>query len=56
MFRALTTERSLLPRLAGLDRIEPKAQREAAAYVSACGRTAPAVAPGLDSVPVRGHL
>ena len=35
MFRALTTERSLLPRLAGLDRIDPEAQREAAAYLSA---------------------
>ena len=35
MFRALTTERALLPRLAGLDRIDPEAQREAAAYLSA---------------------
>jgi MOSC domain-containing protein YiiM len=36
MFRALTTERSLLPRLAGLDRIDPEARREAVAYRSAC--------------------
>ena len=35
MFRALTTERSLLPRLSGLDRIDPQAREEAAAYVSA---------------------
>lgn len=56
MFRALTTERSLLPRLAGLDRIDPQARREAAAYVSACERAASAGQPGLDSVPVRGHL
>jgi MOSC domain-containing protein YiiM len=36
MFRALTTERSLLPRLAGLDRIDPEARREAVAYRSVC--------------------
>jgi len=35
MFRALTTERTLLPRLAGLDRIDPQARHEAAVYVSA---------------------
>jgi MOSC domain-containing protein YiiM len=35
MFRALTTDRTLLPRLAGLDRIDPQAGSEAAAYVSA---------------------
>lgn len=35
MFRALTTERSLLPRLAGLDRIDPEALRAAEEYVAA---------------------
>lgn len=34
MFQALTTERDLLPRLAGLDRIDPEAQRRVAAYLS----------------------
>lgn len=35
MFRALTTDRSLLPRLAGLDRIDPEARDAAASYVAA---------------------
>ena len=35
MFRALTTDRWLLPRLAGLDRIDPDARAEAAAYAAA---------------------
>jgi hypothetical protein len=38
-----------LGELPGLDRIDPQGRREAAAYLAAC-------APGLDSVPVRGHL
>jgi len=33
MFRALTTERSLLPRLAGLDRIDPEARELVEKYV-----------------------
>ncbi|MGI8901981.1 MAG: MOSC domain-containing protein [Nocardioides sp.] len=33
MFRALTTERSLLPRLAGLDRIDPEAREAVHQYV-----------------------
>jgi hypothetical protein len=46
----------LLPRLAGLDRIDPEARREASAYLSAdAERTGPAGA-GLDSVPVRRLL
>lgn len=35
MFRALTTQRSLLPLLAGLDRVDPEAREAAAAYVAA---------------------
>jgi MOSC domain-containing protein YiiM len=35
MFRALTTERSLLPRLAGLDGIDPQARLEAERYLAA---------------------
>ena len=35
MFRALTTDRRLLPRLAGLDRIDPEAAALATAYVPA---------------------
>ena len=34
LFRALTTERTLLPRLAGLDRIDPEARRTAEKYVA----------------------
>jgi MOSC domain-containing protein YiiM len=50
MFRALTTERSLLPRLAGLDRIDPEARREASAYLSAdAERTGPAGAGLVES-------
>ena len=35
MFRALTTERPLLPRLVGLPGIDPRVEEEAAAYVAA---------------------
>jgi MOSC domain-containing protein YiiM len=35
MFRALTTERHLLPRLAEVDRMDPEAVRAAERYVAA---------------------